>query len=48
MTPLRLEDFGLSPDEMKEIVLGAQKFLPPVDATDDVTPVDTEPEPPTS
>jgi hypothetical protein len=39
--PLTLEDFNLSPEDLKTIVEGAQKFLPP-DA------VDTEPETQTS
>jgi hypothetical protein len=29
--PLKVEDFGLTPDELKIIVEGAQKFLPPAD-----------------
>ncbi len=28
---LTLEDFALKPEELKEIVEGAQKFLPPVE-----------------
>lgn len=38
---LALEDFNLSKDELKTIVEGAQKFMPPDE-------VDTEPEPETS
>lgn len=29
--PLTVEDFDLSPDDMKTIVEGAQQFLPPID-----------------
>lgn len=39
--PLALEDFNLSKEDLKTIVDGAQKFLPPDE-------VDTEPEPQTS
>jgi hypothetical protein len=39
--PLTVEDFDLSPEDMKIIVEGAQKFLPPVE-------VDTEPKMETS
>ena len=28
-TPLKVEDFGLSPQEMKELVTGAQRHLAP-------------------
>jgi len=38
--PLTVEDFNLSPEDMKTIVEGAQKFLP----SDEV---DTDPEPET-
>lgn len=42
--PLSLEDFDISPEDMKIIVSGAQTFLPPV--PDDE--VDTESKPQTS
>lgn len=34
-------DLGLSPDEVKELVTGAQKFLPP--ETEDGEPIPTNP-----
>lgn len=42
--PLSVEDFDISPEDMKTIVNGAQTFLPPV--PDDE--VDTEPKTQTS
>jgi hypothetical protein len=45
--PLTIEDFKLSPDEIKNLVTGAQKFLPPEpDPADEqplTTPDDTQP-----
>ena len=32
---LTVEDFGLKPEEVKELVEGAQKYLPPVDVDED-------------
>jgi hypothetical protein len=33
--PLTVEDFNLKPEEMKELVEGAQKFVPPVPEPED-------------
>lgn len=46
--PVTLEQLGLSPDEMKILVDGAQRFLPPVDSEEDTTKptVDREPKNP--
>ncbi len=33
--PVTAEDFGLSPEEMQELVSGAQKFLPVGEDPDD-------------
>lgn len=44
-TPLKIEDFDLSPEDMKQIVEGAQQFLPPVEMVDDSIPVDATPKP---
>ena len=43
--PLAVEDFGLSPDDLKTIVEGSQRFLAP---TSDEETVDAGPESPTS
>jgi hypothetical protein len=42
---LKIEDFGLSKDELETVVTGSQQFLPPVDEDDRI---DTGPEPATS
>ena len=43
--PLTLEDFGLSKDELKNVVTGSQRFLAPVE---DEETVDVSPETETS
>ena len=40
--PLSVDDFKLSSDEIKEIVAGAQKFLPPVSEEGEFIPVETK------
>lgn len=40
--PLSVADFKLSPGELKEIVSGAQKFLPPVSDDGEFIPVETK------
>lgn len=34
-TPLKPEDFGMSPDELKDLVAGAQRHLAPVAEEED-------------
>lgn len=38
MDPLTLKDFDLSPEDLKVLVDGSQKYLPPVEDTDDTIP----------
>lgn len=38
--PLELEDFNLSPEDLKEIVTGAQTFFPPAGDEDDEDTLD--------
>ena len=40
--PLSVEDFKLSTDELKTVVEGAQKFLPPVGDDGEFIPVETK------
>lgn len=39
--PVTEKDLGLTPEEIKELVTGAQKYLPP--QTEDGEPIPTEP-----
>lgn len=40
--PITLDDLGLTPEEMKAIVEGAQKFLPPEPGEEPLTVVEPE------
>jgi len=47
MKEITLEDFGLTPEQMDEIVKGAQRFMPARDEDGkllDITPLDTSTE----
>jgi len=39
--PLKIEDFDLSPEEMKTLVEGSQKYLPPEPEVDEVVETPT-------
>jgi len=45
---LTVEDFELSPDELKTLVEGSQKYLPPEPENDEKASVDSDPPKPIS